>query len=484
MTGIKGRGLISSDQSGTPAVTIPADITLLDSYALGAAPTDIGGIYRITDGPRGFGTGNGLIAYPISPFIDPRNFGAVCDGATDDSAALQDAFDAATPGSLIYLPSNMAIAAAVTFDGDGREGCKLIGADYYGGTATLKWTGAAGGSVLTILDARGIQVSGIFINGDGVAANGLMVLSDNAPGSYNNTFENVAIIGCTTAGITVDGVADHNAQVSELRFTNVFLLDNVLNYWQRTGNAYNINFYDSRMGDSAFSGPNTGATVVHNIRMDAGGLRLYGVNFEGVKNAVGSSDIHVAGFNGFLEVYGAYSETTRPFMTMATSFTIPTTFIGVNHTPATATLDAGETVALRVISTSQFNLIGCRFTAGDISVSNDAMVLNVEGTSIAGDILVDGGGAAPSLHMFRTSGSMVWDAPAIGDGAQAGAAAAVTGVQLGDKCVPSASISLQGLILSAYVSSDGNVTWLLGNVTGAPVDLGSATYRVDVWRQY
>ncbi|MGD9751173.1 MAG: glycosyl hydrolase family 28-related protein [Acidimicrobiia bacterium] len=49
------------------------------------------------------------------PVINPRAFGAVGDGATDDTAALQAAFDAAPPGARIELPSGVYVQSELLY---------------------------------------------------------------------------------------------------------------------------------------------------------------------------------------------------------------------------------------------------------------------------------------------------------------------------------------------------------------------------------
>ncbi len=78
--------------------------------------------------------------------------------------------------------------------------------------------------------------------------------------------------------------------------------------------------------------------------------------------------------------------------------------------------------------------------------------------------------------------SKTWDPASIANGASATTTVTVTGATLGDFVVPSFSLSLGGLSLSAYVSATDTVTVVLTNNTGGPVDLGSGTLYVKVLR--
>lgn len=60
----------------------------------------------------------------------------------------------------------------------------------------------------------------------------------------------------------------------------------------------------------------------------------------------------------------------------------------------------------------------------------------------------------------------------------------VTGAVLGDYAVPSFSLSLQGLVMTAYVSAADTVTVVLFNPTGGAIDLASGTMRARVLKRF
>lgn len=78
------------------------------------------------------------------------------------------------------------------------------------------------------------------------------------------------------------------------------------------------------------------------------------------------------------------------------------------------------------------------------------------------------------------SGSAVYDPPSLVDGDGATTTVAVTGALMGDFVRASFSNNLQGVSLSAWVSSAGTVSVRFQNETGGVVDLGSGTLRVRV----
>jgi hypothetical protein len=107
---------ISADQTTTPAVTVPTDVTLLDSYTEATAPTELGALSLVTDGDGGMRVGDGSTArrvyqigdnvYGVINVMDPP-YNAVADGVTDNSTAVQDAVDALpATGGTVYIPQD------------------------------------------------------------------------------------------------------------------------------------------------------------------------------------------------------------------------------------------------------------------------------------------------------------------------------------------------------------------------------------------
>lgn len=86
--------------------------------------------------------------------------------------------------------------------------------------------------------------------------------------------------------------------------------------------------------------------------------------------------------------------------------------------------------------------------------------------------------AVNDLHRFTYSAT--YNPPSLADGAGVTTTVASTGAALGDFVLPSFSLDLQGVQLTAYVSAADTVLVRFQNETGASVDLGSGTLRVRV----
>lgn len=78
----------------------------------------------------------------------------------------------------------------------------------------------------------------------------------------------------------------------------------------------------------------------------------------------------------------------------------------------------------------------------------------------------------------RRAGSATYNPPSIAAAASATTTITVTGAALGDQYVASFSLSLAGLVLTAYVSAADTVTAVFFNPTAGAIDLASGTLRV------
>src|SRR6185437_1082668 len=81
------------------------------------------------------------------------------------------------------------------------------------------------------------------------------------------------------------------------------------------------------------------------------------------------------------------------------------------------------------------------------------------------------------------NGSATYDPPSLADGAGTTTTVSVTGALLGDFALASFSLDLQGITVSAYVSSADTVAVRFQNESGGVLALSSGTLRARVWRQ-
>jgi len=80
-------------------------------------------------------------------------------------------------------------------------------------------------------------------------------------------------------------------------------------------------------------------------------------------------------------------------------------------------------------------------------------------------------------------GSVTYDAASLGDGLGTTTTVTVQGAQLGDVAFVSLGVDLQGITVTAYVSSSNTVSVRVQNESGGTLDLASTTLRAAVMSQ-
>jgi hypothetical protein len=84
---------------------------------------------------------------------------------------------------------------------------------------------------------------------------------------------------------------------------------------------------------------------------------------------------------------------------------------------------------------------------------------------------------------FDLTASVVYDPPSLVDGAGTTTTVTVAGAVLGDFAIVSFSLDLQGITVTAYVSTANTVSVRFQNESGGTLDLASGTLRVKVIKQ-
>jgi hypothetical protein len=184
-----GNGPDTGSTQGTPPDANAPDGYVADS-ANGADPdgsaTTSGDAGAMTPGCQ---TGQALRAStpsseefngPYASWMSVKTFGAAGDGQTDDTAAIQQALDALknvstnTWSTLYFPPGTYLISSELTTTRSGSndyQGSDIVGDDPT--TTTIKWTGAAGGTMF-YLDAWYNKVGRLTFDGGGMAGTGLL----------------------------------------------------------------------------------------------------------------------------------------------------------------------------------------------------------------------------------------------------------------------------------------------------------------------
>lgn len=184
-------------------------IELVAQSAVQAGPLPVAVVELVVPGPRG----------PSGPGITPLDYGAVADGVTDDSAALQATIDALPDeGGEVALPAGvMAIASTIVIS---KPNVRLVGVGgdnrhnsaphvLIAGTR-LKWIGAVNGTMLRFTSVPGAAnpkmtgggLEGIVIDAAASAGRCLEILSWNSA-----RFRDLLLYDATIACLDMNVVA-------------------------------------------------------------------------------------------------------------------------------------------------------------------------------------------------------------------------------------------------------------------------------------
>jgi hypothetical protein len=181
--------------------------------------------------------------------LDARKLGAAGDGKTDDTLALQHAFDtAATASGGVFLPPGVYLTKELNV----RPGIAVIGVptwNYSGpGGSVLRLASADSTCLLNLTDARGATVEGLALDGRGLGTNvhGIFVNRTAYPkhedgfriercqvGRFSGDGANLACVWCFSVRHSM--FAYNKGDGLNLRGWDGFIIDNWFSGNQRAG---------------------------------------------------------------------------------------------------------------------------------------------------------------------------------------------------------------------------------------------------------
>ena len=208
----------------------------------------------------------------MSDFISVKDFGAVGDGATDDTAAIQNALNymGALGGGTVYFPPGQYVHALVNVDYDNTI---IQGAGSKSGGTVLLYPTSTNGIVIRALNGCGVR--NLKMAPDGTATNGAAIscLAQDAFSPQNRLqFDSLVLEGCWI-GLAVWPNAN-GAQVTRCNFVNCSQIAML------AGNISPGTVSNFLIQGNAFSGPLAGGAV--QLRLDtATGCRVVGNRFTG-----------------------------------------------------------------------------------------------------------------------------------------------------------------------------------------------------------
>jgi len=242
--------------------------------------------------PKYYQGGTGSVNRPINEklgeFISVKDFGAIGDGSTDDTAAITAAWAALTRGILFFPAGIYKTTSTLNFNvatnttnHKGIYSENAIIKPYvtsstglqFGNDATQWSFSIEGALIVDMSNSTGATCVGVFSKGQawGFQINNLTVTSSTGvgvkiiPGSYGGTWNNLNIVGCTSHGLVIAGVSPSSA-VTTNQFNSAYIYNN-------TG--YNI--WAQYAQDSTFINLNTASGTAGEVYFDY----CYSVNIIG-----------------------------------------------------------------------------------------------------------------------------------------------------------------------------------------------------------
>jgi len=194
---------------------------------------------------------------PFSSWINVKNLGAVGDGNTDDTAAIQNAINTAdTTGGTVYFPAGtyeISSSLNITVAPDKLNGVHLIGADP--NTVKIQWKGRPNLAMLIENNGTGDSFERITWDGQGIAAIGVAhwfnTTEPNPTGTNpmheDEVFENLAI------GIMAGREGSNYSQMNSEGYIErvTFLNDSFAGFDTGSPNALDWWIFDSQFIDCA-----------------------------------------------------------------------------------------------------------------------------------------------------------------------------------------------------------------------------------------
>jgi hypothetical protein len=295
--------------------------------------------------------------------VSVKDFGAVGDGVTDDTAAFlaaiatlpavggtidPDGTPSAAAGITIEVPPGLyKISQPLLFTN--KAPCELRGSGggsrllNGSGASTLLWYGSASQPMIHIDGGFGVDIVDIRLIGRVLAGYGLLCTRSDAGYSRGGSRHyNLSITGCTIAGIQF-GLADYVNldQTDNVVFQNTAIhgcYDGIMSV-----NRNNLNIEFVNLSILASYSP-TGISPRTGIRMLNGGMDVYGYYCGGGTGIGEFSDYCIYLEDAYINVYGGYTEDEKFLKADSaspTGATATSTVVGFNQYPATTTGGVG-----------------------------------------------------------------------------------------------------------------------------------------------
>lgn len=277
---------------------------------IGSAAPEEDGTPSDTSGSA-IGTGGGGSSLPNTILV--TDYGATCDGSTDDASAIQDALDAAAAidAARVYFPAaTCKIASGLVVgngdgSGDGTTFISLIGVS--AAKSVLLYTGSSSGTALSLSLNKNFTVEGLQVKRSGTKGTTVGIrqtgpVIDGGTQTLAAKFSNVIIDGFDT-GMFAGGPAGEGKSSSEIVYETLSLQNNNVGWISQE-----LNTLDHQFFNLLLSGNGEG------LRMDAGNAYVNGGSASNSTTADFNVQCCSYGAVGTFEVRNFRSENAERFV--------------------------------------------------------------------------------------------------------------------------------------------------------------------------
>lgn len=280
--------------------------------------------------PEGQGAVQTDLSLRAQQWRSVRDFGAVGDGITDDTAAIQNAinivaddFTDKESGSLFFPtpPAGGFYRISSTLTIAEHWNIALIGGEWRGFTrglgedrrSLIKWYGSTNDNMIELNNNQGVFMQNISLDGrDTVGVKGFAIGPDATQASSLKymTFMNCSAVHCDV-GMRVADFASNGPDAASIVFINCFVDNNV-------SQGFAVNSGNAIVSTYGLTATNNGSASVGgltgcNVFLGSGALTMMGTHSAGQGvNQPDVADHHID--NGSLRINGAWSDTHGPFL--------------------------------------------------------------------------------------------------------------------------------------------------------------------------